>query len=322
MGPVRQARIREADRIEIIILSDNYTDVLMTSTDMVTTPRNVDKAGMIEKPPLAEHGFSALIDIYKGKEKHRILFDTGSNENVVLYNADLLGLDLSDIEAVVISHGHQDHTGGIVNVLRRIQKKGIPVILHPNVFLKHYTVFPPDRGGTRQHITVSEEFIKQWATVVKIREPYLLANNLLMATGEIRRITDFETGSPASHIEVNGKIQPYPLMQDDQAVVASLSGKGLVIISGCSHSGIVNTILYSQQVTRIKRVYLVMGGFHLTGKYFEPRIDRTVEETKKIAPKCVAPSHCTGWKATLALANAMPDSFIQSAVGIKLRLVA
>jgi len=153
------------------------------------------------------------------------------------------------------------------------------------------------------------------AEYVKTKNPYLLAGNTILVTGEIPRTTDFEKGFPGHQVLVDGKWQPDPWIRDDRAVVINVKHKGLVVISGCAHAGIINTILYAQQVTKVTKVYAVMGGFHLAGKECEPRINRTVERLKKLKPSLIAPSHCTGWRGKLAIAEALPEAFVWNSVG-------
>jgi len=159
-----------------------------------------------------------------------------------------------------------------------------------------------------------DKVLEAGAEVVKITKPYPLSGNFVLATSEIPRRTQFEQGFPAHYAEIDGQLQPDPLIRDDQALVINVKGKGLVIISGCAHAGIINTVLYAKEVTEVNKVYALMGGFHLSfpNEYI---IDPTVEELKKIRPTFIIPCHDTGWKATNAILNAMPENFIPSAVG-------
>lgn len=161
--------------------------------------------------------------------------------------------------------------------------------------------------------------IEAGADLVKTKSPYLLAGGLLASTGQIDRVTDFEKGMPNACRERDGKIEHDPIL-DDQAIVIQVKGKGLVVVSGCGHSGIINTILHAQKITKIDKVYAVLGGFHLTGPIFEPIIGRTINEFKKIGPKVVVPMHCTGWKAINEIAKEMRDQFILNTVGTKFLL--
>ena len=304
--------LQQVDRVEITILIDNVTDILIQSSPHAT--RAPLSKGTEMLPPLrAEHGFSALIDIYLNNISHRVLFDTGASGDVVLFNVDRLGVDLSNVETIVLSHGHFDHAGGLMSILKRISKPQMPVVLHPDAFLKRWLVLP--NGQKIRFRSVEEDkILEAGAKVVKITEPYPLFGNLVVATSEIPRKTQFEQGFRAHYAEIEGKLQPDPLVRDDQALVMNVKGKGLVIISGCAHAGIVNTVLYAKEVTGVNKVYALMGGFHLSFPN-ENLIDPTVEELKKIRPTFIVPCHDTGWKATNAILNAMPKNFIPSAVG-------
>ncbi|KPV64412.1 MAG: 7, 8-dihydropterin-6-methyl-4-(beta-D-ribofuranosyl)- aminobenzene-5'-phosphate synthase [Candidatus Bathyarchaeota archaeon BA2] len=304
--------LQKVDRVEITILVDNVTDMLIQGSPHATRAPFFKGTEML--PPLrAEHGFSALIDVYLKNISHRMLFDTGACGDVVLFNVDRLGVDLSNVELIVLSHGHFDHSGGLMSILKRIGKPQMPVVLHPDAFLKRWVVLPTGQK-IRFRSLEEDRVLEAGAKVVKIAEPYPLLGNLVLATGEIPRRTQFEQGFPAHYAEIDGKPQPDPLIRDDQALVMNVKGKGLVIISGCAHAGIINTVLYAREVTRVNEVYALMGGFHLSFPN-EFIIDPTVEELKKIRPTFIVPCHDTGWKATNVILNAMPENFIPSAVG-------
>jgi 7,8-dihydropterin-6-yl-methyl-4-(beta-D-ribofuranosyl)aminobenzene 5'-phosphate synthase len=304
--------LQQADRVEITILVDNVTDMLIQGFPHATRASFFKETEMLS-PLRAEHAFSALVDVYMNNTSHKVLFDTGASGDVILFNADRLGVNLSDVETIVLSHGHFDHAGGLISILKRINKPQMPVVLHPDAFLKRWLVLP---NGQKIKFRLVEEdkVLEAGANVVKITEPYPLSGNLVLATSEIPRRTQFEEGFPAHYAEINGKLRPDPLIRDDQALVMNVKGKGLVIISGCAHAGIVNTVLYAKEVTGVNKVYALMGGFHLSFPN-EYLIDPTVEELKKIRPTFIIPCHDTGWKATNAILNAMPENFIPSAVG-------
>jgi 7,8-dihydropterin-6-yl-methyl-4-(beta-D-ribofuranosyl)aminobenzene 5'-phosphate synthase len=141
----------------------------------------------------------------------------------------------------------------------------------------------------------------------------------VLVTGEIERTTDFEKGLPHAYLERGGKTEPDRIL-DDQGLVVHLKGKGLVIITGCAHSGIINTIQFAQKLTEISSVYAIIGGFHLSGPKFESIIPRTLEELKVINPAVICPMHCTGWKATVEIARKMLHQFVLNSVGTTLVL--
>ncbi|MGA8738964.1 MAG: MBL fold metallo-hydrolase, partial [Nitrososphaeraceae archaeon] len=143
------------------------------------------------------------------------------------------------------------------------------------------------------------------------------ANNRVMITGEIPRVTEFEKGFPLQYKEQDNEINlvPDPLVSDDQALIMNVKNKGLIILTGCGHAGIVNTIKFAKKVTGIKKIYCVIGGFHLSGQDYEDSIPLTIAELTRVDPQYIVPCHCTGWKATNKIIDTMPEKFIQSSVG-------
>lgn len=153
--------------------------------------------------------------------------------------------------------------------------------------------------------------------VVETEKPYLLLEDTILFLGEVPRTTDFEKGWPLPHCRQDGK-EVWDAIEDDTSIVMNLKDKGLVILSGCAHSGIINTIRYAMKVTGIDKIHLVIGGFHLSGPFFEPIIDRTTQELQKLNPSYVIPTHCTGRKAIMEIEKKMPDQFILNMAGTKL----
>ena len=167
---------------------------------------------------------------------------------------------------------------------------------------------------TTYGVPVSNEAIGS-ALVIKTKQPYLIADDTTLITGEIPRETSFEKGFLKHQALIDGVWQPDPLILDDRAVAFNVKGKGLVIISGCAHAGIINTITYAQRISGIRDVYAVMGGLHLAGKENESRIQPTVKELERINPKLIVPMHCTGWRGIFAIAKALPDAFVWNSTG-------
>jgi 7,8-dihydropterin-6-yl-methyl-4-(beta-D-ribofuranosyl)aminobenzene 5'-phosphate synthase len=149
-----------------------------------------------------------------------------------------------------------------------------------------------------------------------------LLDGSLLVTGEVDRTTDFEKGHLLFQAHCHGGWEPDPLVLDDQALVANVRGRGLVVISGCSHSGIVNILRYAKKLTGEDRIHAVIGGFHLSGPLFEPIIGPTCDALAAFAPDYLVPSHCTGWRATHALAARLPDAFLQNSVGTRFTFAA
>jgi len=263
--------------------------------------------------PFAEHGFSMLIRVFSDGNSHSILFDTGVSREGVVTNAKRIGLNLEEVECIVISHGHYDHFGGLLRVIKTVKKENLPIIVHEDMFKTRGAVNPD--GTIRKYSKFPSENQVAPARYVKTKRPYLIADNSILVTGEIPRRTDFEKGYPKQRVFSDGKWQPDPWVWDERAIVINVKDKGLVVISGCAHAGIINTVLYAQQITRVTEVYAIMGGFHLSGKDFEPRISQTVEMLQKFNPEVVVPMHCTGWRGKYAIFEAMPKAFVWNGVG-------
>jgi 7,8-dihydropterin-6-yl-methyl-4-(beta-D-ribofuranosyl)aminobenzene 5'-phosphate synthase len=272
---------------------------------------NGRKSGMVRRGQ--EHGHSMLIRVLCRRKTVSILFDTGISSDGVVENAKRMGLDLSEVGYIVLSHGHYDHFGGLLSALKTINKTDLPLIVHEDMFRVRGTENNDRTIRTYYEFPTREELSS--ANLIHTKQPHLIADAMLLVTGEIPRVTSFEKGYPQHKALINGTWQPDPLISDERAVVVNVREKGLVIISGCAHAGIINTIFYAQQITGTQKVYAVMGGFHLAGKENEGRIEQTVRELKRVNPNLVVPSHCTGWRAMCAIASALPEAFVWNSVG-------
>ena len=324
--------LQEIESAKITILVDNITDRLLPSSSIVKRPPMISNQ-TISKSPIAEHGFSALLEIsyvYENATKtNKFLFDTGVSKEGIVNNSDVLGINLKDIETIILSHGHFDHISGLISTLGRL-KKSVEIIAHPEAFLRRWLVYP--NGNKARMDFLDEEEINQAGGIIrKVDKISFLprnvnmqskkktnqANNRVMITGEIPRVTKFEKGFPLQYKEQDNEIDlvPDPLVSDDQALIMNVKNKGLIILTGCGHAGIVNTINFAKKVTGIKKIYCVIGGFHLSGQDYEDSIPLTIAELTRVNPQYIVPCHCTGWKATNKIIDTMPEKFIQSSVG-------
>jgi 7,8-dihydropterin-6-yl-methyl-4-(beta-D-ribofuranosyl)aminobenzene 5'-phosphate synthase len=306
MNPVN---LQELERAEVTILVDNYTDLLL-----------LQNTNVVKRPPLsppqaflAEHGFSCLIKTIDGSEEHVMLMDVGISGICLLNNAELLKIDLSKVEALILSHGHFDHCWALREILPKVPK-GIPLVFHPDAFLSRRFNLPALKMQVAMPPPDENMLREAGMEIRKIREDSILASGRVLVLGEIDRITEFEKGLPGMEAEIKGQWVKDPF-SDDRGVALKVKNKGLVVIGGCSHAGIINTVKHAQKVTGTPKVHAVLGGFHLTGPMMEPVIGPTIGEMKKIGPDYIVPTHCTGWRAINQFAKEMPDQFILNTVG-------
>jgi 7,8-dihydropterin-6-yl-methyl-4-(beta-D-ribofuranosyl)aminobenzene 5'-phosphate synthase len=307
-------RLREVDSIEILTLMDNYVDILLGSTRVVRRANHSGGGEIFSDTLVGEHGLSLLVTVCEGSKRHTILLDTGYSAVGVPHNIEQLGLDLKEIEAIVLSHGHMDHLGSL-NVLLEKMHKPMPVLVHPHAFDSPRYVTRKDGGKDRFPVMlVRREIENRGGQIRETAEPTLICEDMILVSGEVERTTPFEKGMPHAVVEKNGNLEKDPIL-DDQALFLLLKGKGLVVIGGCSHAGIVNTVLYGKKLTGVQTVHAVLGGFHLAGPLFEPIIGNTIDALKAMAPAVVVPMHCTGWNAIHRLSDAFPSAFVLSSVG-------
>jgi len=305
---MKAVHLREADRVEVTILVDNYTDLLLLQgTDVVRRP-----AIPPSNAPLAEHGLSCLVKVYGGAEEHVMLMDAGLSAKCFLHNVEVFKVDLEKVDALLLSHGHIDHFGGLGECLMRV-RQGIPLVLHPSAFLERRLNIPG--VGPREMRRLEEAALEEIGVrTEKVSDASTLCSGLVLSLGRVERVTDFEKGFPWAEAKIEGEwvVDPF---DDDQGLAVNVKGKGLIVVGGCSHAGIINTVRHSQKVAGEERVHAVLGGFHLSGPIFEPIIGPTIEQMKEIAPDYIVPMHCTGWKAITQFAREMPQQFVLNSVG-------
>jgi 7,8-dihydropterin-6-yl-methyl-4-(beta-D-ribofuranosyl)aminobenzene 5'-phosphate synthase len=309
----------------ITVLVDNHADLLVRSSESVKR--------FTDEPLLAEHGFSALIQLPDAT----ILWDAGISETALLENMKRLKLDPARIDTIAISHGHSDHTGALLNLLLAtgrapasrkwgkkvdlqevddwIQSRRIPLVVHPAAFRERWAI---DRQGA-YHGPNPPPSRAAWeaagARVVLAEGPTCLAMGC-WTTGQVPRRT-FETAGVGSRrlYRADGGFRP-DLIEDDQAIFMSVRDKGLVILAGCAHSGILNTINQAREISGIDQVWAVLGGFHLAPAS-DADIARTIDAIQALEPVMVVPTHCTGFAAISEFVRRMPEAFVLGAVGTK-----
>lgn len=288
----------------------------MKNSEMLSSMRVVvvaEDTASYESPLLGQHGISFHVEA-RGKDFcRRILIDVGQNPTALLHNVRVLGIDLAALDAVVLTHCHYDHTRGLVEILKATGKRDIPVIAHPASFRLNFVVEPYLRhvgftsGDSRGKIE------EAGGLLFLCSDPLNIASGL-MTTGEVPRVTDFEeVGIPLKTL-VEGRIVQ-DAMSDDISILARVKDKGLIIVTGCSHSGIVNILRAAVEITGESRIFGILGGFHLI-QAGEDRIRKTVDALHKFKPERVAAGHCTGFRAQVALYHKFKEHFLPLQTGM------
>lgn len=257
---------------------------------------------------LAEWGLSILVET----ENRKVLLDTGMSISAV-HNADILGIDLSTVDTIVLSHSHIDHTGGLRDVLRRTGE--VEVVAHPDIWIPKYVVF----GELQRYAGIPfmrEELESLGASFKLTKEPYKISDDI-MTTGEVAMTTDYEQIDDRLCLKVGDEMIPDPLA-DDLALVVKTE-QGLALITGCAHRGIVNTVRHVQSITNGEYIHTIIGGTHLHVASPE-RIEKTVAELKELGLQRLGVSHCTGFYPAAALAREFGDVFFLNNAGTQLTL--
>jgi 7,8-dihydropterin-6-yl-methyl-4-(beta-D-ribofuranosyl)aminobenzene 5'-phosphate synthase len=315
------------DSVTITTLIDNSVDLLAADAGPAReamfngpgTESSIMADGRAFEGLIGEHGYSALVEVSVGQDSTTVMYDAGLSPYGLRENMRRLEVDPRDIEAMVMSHGHFDHTTGLEGIVKDLGAAAVPIVLHPDFWNQRRLRI--DGTELIELPTVSRSAVEgSGIRITEERNPSFLFDAGLLVTGEIDRTTDFERGLPGQEAYLDGRWQADEATLDDQALVINVAGKGLVIMSGCGHAGIVNIVRYVRRLTGIDQVYAVIGGFHLSGKAFEPIIGRTVEALAELEPDVVVPAHCTGWRAHHALAAKLPDAYRPNVVGAKFEL--
>jgi len=259
---------------------------------------------------LAEHGWAALIETAVDGHVHTVLLDAGLSDTTLLHNMACLKLDPAAIETLVVSHGHDDHTGAVAEVAQRVTGP-FPIYVHPAAFRERWYI-PPDKPRRGPRRIEGQAWESAGGQIVTLEAPRQVSPGCIV-TGSIPRTNDFELPPKDYYYRENDAFHPETL-PDDQAVVVVVKDKGLVVVSGCAHAGIVNTVHYAQEITGEERVWAIVGGFHL-GPASGECVEATIAGLKAAGPVLVAAGHCTGFEALCAFARAMPDQFVPNVVG-------
>jgi len=326
--PALQVPLEPVDSVELISLIDNVTDAFMPDQGPAkriglrigpTRPAALMAEGWSLDALIAEHGFAMLVTVVKGGQSRRLLFDTGPSPDGVVENMRRLEVDPGSIEAIVCSHGHFDHTTGLDGLTRVLGRTNLPVIIHPHFWRRRRVVVPG--SDPREIPTTSRQALSGAGfEIIEEQQPSFLLDGSVLVTGEVPRVTGYEPGFPPQQAWLAEAWQPDPLVLDDQALIINIAGKGLVVITGCGHAGVVNICRYATRLTGGQPLYAVIGGFHLQGPVFEPLIPRVLDDLARLSPSVLVPAHCTGWRAGHAMAARFGEAYIPNSVGTRFSL--
>jgi 7,8-dihydropterin-6-yl-methyl-4-(beta-D-ribofuranosyl)aminobenzene 5'-phosphate synthase len=323
------SQLHAVDALEIQVLVDNVTDSLSTVPSGVVNENAVlVQHGLTlmsgEAKCCAHHGLSLVITARVGGDRQVLLFDAGPEAYTVTRNGALLGVPFGTVGAVALSHGHWDHAGGLAEAVRLVvaNNGGVPVPCHvnPGMFVSRANMRPDGSYQAYKDIPSPRELAASGAEVVNTPEARLLLERTFYLSGEIPRVTPYERGYPG-HFKraADGRSwEPDPWLLDERYIAAHVKGKGIVVLTACSHSGVVNVLKNARELFGDVPLHAVMGGFHLAGSTVQPAIAETVRDLGEFGLKRIAPAHCTGWRAVHALAQVFPeDVLVPSAVGRK-----
>jgi len=269
---------------------------------------------LYESHYLGQHGVSFLLEGAKGSDVMRILVDVGQNSQALLNNMKLMNISPAIIDAVVLTHCHYDHTQGVAKMLREIGRRDIQVIAHRDIFRLNFVTEPYLRHVGIMPGDSREEIEKAGGSLLLTRDPVKLMSGIT-TTGEVKRQTDFEEVGIALKTIEGGEVVDDQML-DDISVVANVNGKGLVIVTGCSHAGIVNIARHAMELTDCEKIEGIIGGLHLIDAS-DDRIKRTSEELSKLNPEWICAGHCTGFKAQVELYLTFRERFSPLQTGMQ-----
>lgn len=317
--------LQTVDSLEVLVVVDNATDSLSSNpagvipewSGLLTGGRMRVLSG--QNICCAHHGLSLLITAQRDGKKHTLLFDAGPEGATFLRNAQILGIDFGAIDAVVLSHGHWDHAGGLVAALQSMAKARpgtkVDCYMHPGMFGERGVKRPNGEMMVFESVPDPQMLGGAGARVVNTREPSVIAGGAFYLSGEIPRRTKYESGFPG-HMQrgEDGQWQPDPLIMDERFVSVHVKDKGQFVFSACSHAGLINVLNHARELFPAVPLYGVMGGLHLAGPT-EKIIGETIGDLKSFGLRLLAPGHCTGWRALTAMARTFGDELVPSAVG-------
>ena len=320
------------DSVDIQILVDNVTDSLSSVPSFVETEfaglgRRRGAAWVLGGACLccAAHGLSCLLTIRSGDSVRTVLFDAGPEDRTFEQNVSRLGVDLGPVEAIMLSHGHWDHAGALLRALQMVLDRNggrdIPCYMHPDMFRSRAAKLTDGSFRPMEDVPSIAALTAHGGRVTSTREAQAIAGDTVFVSGEIPRRSGFEPGLPGQHrrTEDGTGWEPDEMLWDERFLAFNVRGKGLVVLSACSHAGVINVLAHARECFPGIKLHAVLGGLHLSG-INESIIPQTVAALRGFDLDVIAAGHCTGWRAMTALANAFGDAKLTPlAVGKRLR---
>ncbi len=272
-----------------------------------------------ESPYLGQHGISLLVRGKREGVSRSVLMDVGQNPSALLENFRLMKIDPAEIDAVVITHCHYDHTQGLAEILKAIGKRDLPVAAHPSVFRLNFITAPYLRHVGVMRGDGAGELRAAGAELYLTPDPLQLMPGLF-TTGEIKRRTDFEEVGISLFTLEEGRVRQ-DTMGDDISLVVCVKGRPPAVLTGCSHAGIVNIVSQVSELCGTRDFSCVMGGLHLV-EAPEDRIRKTTEALREFGIRSLLAGHCTGFRAQASLHAAFGSAFTPLQTGVRITLAA
>lgn len=315
------SQIQMVDRLVVDVIIDNLSDSYSSKPPHVSPEfDNVIAAGAAEISGetlcCAQLGLGLVLTATANGRQYKLMFDAGPEGAIFLRNAATLGVDLSDVKAIAVSHGHWDHMGALSSVLEHIRAGNggspVPCYTNPGMFMERAARLTGGAIGRFQNVPSPAVLTQHGAEVVDRGEEALLLDGHFYLSGEIPRVSDFEKGRPDHLCRPHEGVdwQPDPLLMDERFLAVHIRGKGLLVFSSCSHAGVINVLLQAQSCFPTLPLYGLLGGLHLSGSAMEPLIPATVEALKQFELQQIMTAHCTGWRAVSALVQAFGEGIV------------
>ncbi|HEV8438645.1 MAG TPA: MBL fold metallo-hydrolase [Methylomirabilota bacterium] len=301
----------EIDRISVTTVVDNSIDALRPD-EKIARRHTLERSGRI--PPLrAEHGLAHHVEVTRGSETMRIGFDFGLTAETMIHNFDLLDIDARRIDALALSHGHVDHWGGVLGFLdrhRASMRSPLPFYAGVDHFVHRWS----ERNTRRVDLGIlHRRQLEAYDVDVRVVKTPTTIGEGLMLSGEMTEPMPFETIPASLRVEQDGQLVPDTFI-GEQTLIANVRNRGLVVVTSCSHRGVIGICRWATRVAGVPKIHAVIGGFHLSGLGDE-RITAVVDAFRDLQVDYFVPQHCTGMEALLGLGRHLRDELVVSSVG-------